>query len=1518
MADNLQDNEAFQLSKGLITDSGPNNQPSGTWRYALNLVNETKNGDKGYVANELGNTNCLNLGNYIPIGNIPITNNESVLFLATNDGSNSKIALQSDCTLTTIVETSCLNFNVNHPITGLFKIARGCNRVIYFRDSFNSDRTIDIDEILNNPSDNYYYDGTWHCELFKLAPDFTYPCLDYVQTNNTGGNLKFGTYQFGIAIGDVNLNFSGILSVTQPIPIVNGTINGDVNLISGGNPLQSPATTKSIDLQVSNLDTDFQYIKIYAIETISGVTTAYEAVILAIAGTTLNYTYPGVDYNSATVVDLNTINAPITVYDKSKTMEQQDQRLLRANLQERDIDNSAWQRAANLVKTRYVTKPIKYNSQSSVFSGNYYVDNRTYMRDEVYALSICGVFTDGSTTPEYHIPGRELNYSTTINPITGLNQLPTNQDPYGQNGNKQHNRRDPHSGWDDSLYTVVRNATYPQTTAGVQDWNILFNPDTSTFYQATATEINEEDVHHLPSNAFNTWNNTFAGSTIERWKVFNTAYIDEQYSVYDPYYSKGQLSYWESNFDYPSTEDCLGNRIYPNGKIRHHKMPDTTLEPHFFNDGTDDYIITLGLEFDLTDFKAFLQVQLGTAYNDIQGFKISRAKRDKGNKSVLDKGLSYRTLELQYSKDCSGSANDVSYLLQTSLFNKHAQIKRYSSVGADSRILINGFPVSYSNSTVLPDEAVWDSGSCQTGTFRYSYQYMNLHNPKNKFNSDNSVSYIKNEKELWGQYEFWGDTSQWQFNAKSRASFRVIYDNYTGFPNIFRGTPMPYFTNRLVNDKVNTIQNQNSVLTSRNIINATQQESLLANVDNFPDISNSGVSYGGGVEDTLGSITGNTEIAAPNISNYSSKAYYIALKNYVPTQYSQLHTLTYYPINTCLISTSTNTEILFGGDCFISQLSYRKTYTDEDFIDKDEKTWWQNYISYFVESEINTKLRYENGTNTNQNEEWYYPYHGVTTQAIYDVIFQNDYNYIGTTSNTDIIDSYINGKYCYNKYNYNQDFSREQELKPNFPLAIGFNYCSRCINYYPYRVIYSEKSYQEDLSDAYRRFPVNNYRDISAATGDITNLFRQADQLYIRTESSLWFVPTKQQELQTDQGNIQIGTGELFSIPPKELQSVNIGYNGGQTTLDLVITEYGAIYADANSGSVFLLKNGQQKEISNNGNRIWFKQNLPFNLLVQHPNFPVTDAPTSRLGIGLIGYFDPVTRRYILSKKDYTVLNPERTILDSNENVWKYLVNPGQPIPAYELIYNPYTRSDLFENKSWTISYSLEEGMWLSWHSYLPNFAWYTRKNFYSFKQGSTYMWAHNNQPYQSYYAEKAPHIFEFIQTKDPLQTKISNTIAYISTVQEYSPLTRQWIDIKNDTFNKGIFYNDSQCTGELDIAVKNNNDPFASVLGTFDPGMIYSERTESNWNISNIRDMVDQTTPEQSIFTSDWNSIKNSYYTDKVPNSNVIGFLTKSQFEMEPLRDNYMAVRLSYKNTLNDRRIITRYLSTNYNISMR
>ena len=150
--------EEYQLLKGLVTDTNKTNQPKGTYSYALNTVNETAEGDVYYRSNEKGNIKCAStyiptLGkNFIPIGHINLTKDEVILFLASEDGSNSVIALyKQPCELQVILAEPCLNFSTKHQIKGVWRLRKGCDRVIYFVDGNNPDRCINIDDILSNP-----------------------------------------------------------------------------------------------------------------------------------------------------------------------------------------------------------------------------------------------------------------------------------------------------------------------------------------------------------------------------------------------------------------------------------------------------------------------------------------------------------------------------------------------------------------------------------------------------------------------------------------------------------------------------------------------------------------------------------------------------------------------------------------------------------------------------------------------------------------------------------------------------------------------------------------------------------------------------------------------------------------------------------------------------------------------------------------------------------------------------------------------------------------------------------------------------------------------------------------------------------------------------------------------------------------------------------------------------------------------------------------------------------------------
>ena len=99
----------------------------------------------------------------------------------------------------------------------------------------------------------------------------------------------------------------------------------------------------------------------------------------------------------------------------------------------------------------------------------------------------------------------------------------------------------------------------------------------------------------------------------------------------------------------------LGNGLYAMHFVRHHKMPDTTLEPHFygartiqnsnigdrgdnpFGSAMDPRTVTLGIEAS--------NVQIPSHLADlIQGFKIVKARTEETDRTVIDKGLMYYTI----------------------------------------------------------------------------------------------------------------------------------------------------------------------------------------------------------------------------------------------------------------------------------------------------------------------------------------------------------------------------------------------------------------------------------------------------------------------------------------------------------------------------------------------------------------------------------------------------------------------------------------------------------------------------------------------------------------------------------------------------------------------------------------------------------------------------------------------------------------------------------------------------------
>lgn len=268
-------------------------------------------------------------------------------------------------------------------------------------------------------------------------------------------------------------------------------------------------------------------------------------------------------------------------------------------------------------------------------------------------------------------------------------------------------------------------------------------------------------------------------------------------------------------------------------------------------------------------------------------------------------------------------------------------------------------------------------------------------------------------------------------------------------------------------------------------------------------------------------------------------------------------------------------------------------------------------------------------------------------------------------------------------------------------------------------------------------------------------------------------------------------------------------------------------------------------------------------------------------------------------------------VLESSTVVEKVETEVEVKIPFSE---TEYVEGEAVEfdkaDNSWTMSFSLKAKTWTSWHSYMPDFFYYIAEKFYSWKAGKTFsFWKHNKKGhYQNFYGERKPFSVEYTTMSEPLKTKLWDDITLHTEAKKYNAPMQQYVDVNEVTFNKAIFYNTRQCTGELALKVKGtgiaDEDFMSQQVMDVDPGTIIIDKNEKDWSVNDIRDIV--VDYEQPLFNSNVLVRQDDYYTDKILNSSVLDE-NKDWGQLESLRDKYLVVRLIF-DTFDDVKLIMNY----------
>lgn len=562
------------LSAGMVKDtSNLNPGAEGTYLFALNSVLESKEGDYPFISNELGTAISAKLLEGATIlGHVSTNTNTIILFVHTPESSFILEYNPINGSVVTLVNTPDLNFDLNRPIKALFRIRKGCERTIYFTDNYNPYRVINIDNLSQ-------YGIPFDVTKLNLYRNIQVPTLEISSIQDFGGNLKVGTYNFAVQYMDEDFNETSFVAFTPTIPIVDDALAGEYYSIDGGVPIIDfadqegavPNSTKSVLLQLGNLDPAFKYFRIVALAataTTGEISHAYLLEPQAITSSTHIYTFRSVDPSVATLTDVGYVQNNVFKIDRVGSHAQIDNRLVLANLSYSQLNWASVQQATKHIKVSWRRKEINKEDINSgaAKSPTYYIKYKTFLREEVYAFGIYGVLKDGTNTPVFHIPGREAN------------------------------------NFDNTPVSIV--------------------PDNAV--TISSNQIRLADVEHLGYTISD------VNTTIPKWRVHNTA----TFFGSDPEYA---LSYWESDIDYPTDLDCEGNRIYPEGKIRHHKMPDSRMLPI-----ENQYaIVPIGLKFDLTNFLSNIPDSIK---EQITEWKICRADRTEASKTIIDKGYSFNAV----------------------------------------------------------------------------------------------------------------------------------------------------------------------------------------------------------------------------------------------------------------------------------------------------------------------------------------------------------------------------------------------------------------------------------------------------------------------------------------------------------------------------------------------------------------------------------------------------------------------------------------------------------------------------------------------------------------------------------------------------------------------------------------------------------------------------------------------------------------------------------------------------------
>lgn len=373
----------MKIDKGIFLDCLETDQPSGTYRFAKNIVDTNLLGVK---ENEDGFTNLSTMTPYTFIGGIAADDDNVVVFSTNNADSEIGLVNLSVPSYTQIYNDPDLDFNTSFPIQGEYRKDVNGDRIVTWTDVRNTLRILNIDDL----------SGIDDVQDLNAFQDVNNPTLSSYSISNSGGSLKTGAYIPITKYKNVDGSETNWFVHDHTFYINDDSTAESFNENDGAVP--GTVTNKTINFTLTGCDTRFDTIVIGYIQVINNVVTAYEAIERS-NSSTLTLAITGSE--STIDVTIDDVLTPTANYNTVGTITQLAGQLYAANLTTEAIPEL--QRYAINARIDYTHSLINVVSNT-----NSHKDSipPAFMPGEVYAFYL-GVELNKGGWVFYHIPGRE-------------------------------------------------------------------------------------------------------------------------------------------------------------------------------------------------------------------------------------------------------------------------------------------------------------------------------------------------------------------------------------------------------------------------------------------------------------------------------------------------------------------------------------------------------------------------------------------------------------------------------------------------------------------------------------------------------------------------------------------------------------------------------------------------------------------------------------------------------------------------------------------------------------------------------------------------------------------------------------------------------------------------------------------------------------------------------------------------------------------------------------------------------